>query len=84
MERGMKDMLEKIIKAFADQLGIDPEGITGESRIKEDLMADSVDIVELIAELEDEFEIEIPDEELMGFTTVQSVADYLETAVEDK
>ncbi len=77
-------MLENVIKAFAEQLAIDPEAITGDSRIKEDLMADSVDIVELISNLEDEYGIEIADEDLMGFTTVQSVADYLETAVQDK
>ncbi len=70
-------MLEKMKEMIADQLSIDEEKITLESRFKEDLDADSLDLFELVSSLEDEYDIEIPSEELEGLTTVGAIIDYL-------
>ncbi|HAA81323.1 MAG TPA: acyl carrier protein, partial [Thermoanaerobacter sp.] len=61
----------------AEQLGIDPEEITMESSFIDDLGADSLDIVELIMALEEEFDIEIPDEDAEKIKTVGDVVEYL-------
>ena len=73
-------MLEKIKELLAEELNIDVEDITLESDIKKDLGADSLDILELLMGIEDEYGITIPDEELAGFNTIQDVVDYLESA----
>lgn len=70
-------MFEKIRNLVAQQLGIDEEKIKPESSFKEDLGADSLDLFELIANLEDEYSVEIPAEELENLTTIQAVVDYL-------
>ncbi|MCC8080942.1 MAG: acyl carrier protein, partial [Lachnospiraceae bacterium] len=62
---------------IADQLSIDEDGITAESRFKEDLDADSLDLFELVMQLEEEYDIEIPTDELETLTTVGSIVDYL-------
>jgi acyl carrier protein len=74
-------IFEKIRKILSDQLEIDEESITMESDLVEDLKADSLAIVELIMDLEQEFDIEIPDEELPKVTTVKDVVDYIEKNV---
>lgn len=74
-------MFETVKKLIADQLGIDEEKITMESRFKEDLEADSLDLFELIMGLEEEYGVEIPSEELESLTTVASVIEYLENKV---
>lgn len=74
-------MFETVKKMIADQLGIDEEKITMESRFKEDLEADSLDLFELIMGLEEEYGVEIPSEELESLTTVASVIEYLENKV---
>ena len=66
-------MVEKIIEL---NLSIDGE-ITATSSFKEDLEVDSLDLMELVMALEDEFNVEIPSEELQNIKTVQDVADYL-------
>ena len=62
---------------IAEQLGIDAENITPEKSLKEDLNADSLDLFELVTNLEDTYEIEIPAEDLERMITVQDVIDYL-------
>ena len=70
-------MLEKLKEIIADQLNVDADSITAESRFKEDLEADSLDLFELVMALEDEYNIEIPAEDLTDLTTVGAVMDYL-------
>ena len=70
-------MLEKLKELIADQLNTDADSITPDTRFKEDLEADSLDLFELIMSLEEEFGVEIPSEELEGLLTVQNVMDYL-------
>jgi acyl carrier protein len=68
---------KKIKEIIADQLGIPEEEITNQSSFIEDLGADSLDIVELIMAMEEEFEIEISDEDAEKLLTVQDTLDYI-------
>ena len=70
-------MLERMKELIADQLGIDADTITENSRFKEDLGADSLDLFELVMALEDEYSVEIPAEELQTMATVGDVVKYL-------
>lgn len=70
-------MQEKLISIIAEQLHIDEEDIKLESDFKADLNADSLDLFELVMALEEEYDTEIPNEDLEKLTTVQSVVDYL-------
>ncbi len=72
-------MYEEVKKILARQLRVDPARITRESRINKDLGADSLDILQLLMKVEDEYGIVIPDEELKTFVTVGDVADYLDS-----
>ncbi|HIS07176.1 acyl carrier protein [Lachnoclostridium sp. An196] len=72
-------MLEKIKEMVAEQLNVDAAEITEATSFKDDLGADSLDLFELVMALEEEYEIEIPSEELENLTTVGSVADYLKS-----
>ena len=78
----MSDTLEKITEVIADKLGVEPSKITPEAKFVEDLGADSLDTVELVMQLEDEFNLEIPDEEAEKLTTVGSVVDYINNHTE--
>ena len=69
---------ENVRKNIARQLDIPEESITMESRLIEDLKADSLDIVELIMDLESEFDLQIPDEDLPKVATVQDIVNYIE------
>lgn len=71
-------MTEKIIALTAEHLGIDADSISGTSSFKEDLGVDSLDLFELVMELEEEFGIEIPSEDLENLATVADVAKYIE------
>ncbi|MBO4406992.1 MAG: acyl carrier protein [Clostridia bacterium] len=71
-------MFEDVKKLLAEQLKTDAEKITPESRIKEDLGADSLDILQLLMTIEEEHGITIPDEELATFEKVGDIVDYLE------
>jgi acyl carrier protein len=70
-------MLEKLIVIVAEQLHVEEQDIRMDSNFKTDLNADSLDLFELIMALEEEYDLEIPSEELETLTTVQAVADYL-------
>lgn len=72
-------MFEKVRKLIALQLKVSEDKITMESRIKDDLGADSVDILQLLMTLEDEHGIEIPDEKLVRFNTVGDIVEYLDS-----
>lgn len=72
-------MFEKIKTIIADQLGIDDaDELTLETSLKEDLDADSLDAVEVIMALEDEFGIEIPDEDAENMKTIGDIFNYIE------
>lgn len=75
----MADILETVKKIVVDRLGVDESKITLEASFKEDLGADSLDIVELVMELEDEFDMEISDEDAEKITTVGDVVKYIES-----
>ena len=76
-------MFKKIQEIIADKLSIDAEEITLDSSFIDDLNADSLDIVELIMALEDELEMEIPDEDVENFKTVGDVVNYVKTHHEE-
>ena len=71
-------MFDKVKAILAKQLRKDPAIITPESRIKRDLGADSIDILQLLMRIEDQYGIVIPDQALAKFETVADVVDYLE------
>ena len=68
----------KVLKIIEEQLGVDRERVKPESSFIDDLGADSLDIVELVMAMEEEFEIEIPDEDAEKLRTVQDVMKYLQ------
>ena len=68
---------ERIIKIVAEQLGSGEDEITNESSFIDDLGADSLDTVELVMSLEEEFDIEIPDDDAENIATVQAAIDYV-------
>jgi len=71
---------EKLQSIIAEQLGVEVEKVTPEASFIEDLGADSLDLVELIMGLEEEYDIEIPDEDAANLKTVQDAIDYIENA----
>ena len=74
----MSDIEERVKKIVSEQLGVKEEEVTTESSFVNDLGADSLDTVELVMALEEEFETEIPDEEAEKITTVQQAIAYIE------
>lgn len=76
-------MFEKVREIIADKLSISEDEITMDSSFLGDLNADSLDIVELIMALEDELDMEIPDEDAEGFVTVGDVVKYVKSHVEE-
>ncbi len=73
----MSSVEERVEKIVVEQLGVKPEEVSRESSFVDDLGADSLDTVELVMALEEEFETEIPDEEAEKITTVQQAIDYI-------
>jgi acyl carrier protein len=73
-----EEILTKIQEITADRLGVDEGDVTPEASFREDLEADSLDLVELIMELEEQFGMEIPDEEAEKITTVEEAVDYVQ------
>ena len=74
----MRTNIERVTKLVCEQLGVKEEEVTPEASFVEDLGADSLDTVELVMALEEEFETEIPDEEAEKITTVKEAIDYIE------
>ena len=72
-----EEILVKIQEITADRLGVDESDVTPDASFREDLEADSLDLVELIMELEEQFGMEIPDEEAEKITTVEEAVDYV-------
>ncbi len=72
-------VFEKVKKIVVEQLGVEEEDIAMESSFIDDLGADSLDIVELIMALEEEFDLEIPDSEAEKITTVGDVVEYIKS-----
>lgn len=70
-------MLDKIKSIVVDQLGVDEDQVTEDASFVDDLGADSLDTVELIMAFEEEFDIEIPDEDAQKIKTVKDVIDYI-------
>lgn len=70
-------MLDKVKSIIAEQLNVEESTITINSSFKEDLGADSLDLFELVMALEEEFDIEIPSEDLSSINTVEEVINYL-------
>lgn len=73
-----KTVEQKVCDIVVEQLGVKPEQVTPEAKFIEDLGADSLDVVELVMALEEEFGNEIPDEEAEKLTTVGDVIKYIE------
>ena len=73
----MADTFERVKKIVVDLLGVEPDKVTQEARFREDLEADSLDLVELIMEFEEQFGGTISDEDAQQIRTVGQVVDYL-------
>ncbi|AOM40468.1 MULTISPECIES: acyl carrier protein [Enterobacterales] len=76
----MSTIDERVKKIIVEQLGVKEEEVVNTASFVDDLGADSLDTVELVMALEEEFDIEIPDEEAEKITTVQAAIDYVENA----
>ena len=72
------EVFDRIREYLADQLDVDPDKITPDSDIVEDFGADSLDVVDMITTLSDEFSVDIPDEEIENLHTVGDVVQYVE------
>ena len=75
----MSTIVERVTKLVCEQLGVKEDEVTLEASFVEDLGADSLDTVELVMALEEEFETEIPDEEAEKITTVKEAVDHIES-----
>ena len=75
-------MKEKIVDIISNQLGIDRGDVTPEASVVDDLGADSLDVVELVMALEEEFDIEIPDEEAEKIKSVNDIFSHMENALQ--
>ena len=71
-------VLEKVKKILSDQFDVEEDSITPDTLIEGDLGADSLDVVDLLMSIEDEFELEIPDEETDNIKTVGDLVQYIE------
>ena len=74
-------VFEKIKAILSEQLDIEEDSITMDSNLVEDLKADSLDIVELIMDLEQEFDMEIPDDDLPKVVVVRDIVSYIESKI---
>lgn len=74
----MSEVADKVSKIIVDQLGVNPEDVKPEASFVEDLGADSLDLTELIMAMEEEFDIEIADEEAQKILKVQDAISYIE------
>ena len=74
----MSEVLNKVVDIVCDQLSVNKDDVNPESSFVEDLGADSLDTVELVMAFEEEFELEIPDDEAEKITTIQSAVEWIE------
>ena len=70
-------VLEKVKKILSEQFSVEEDSITANTNIAEDLGADSLDVVDILMSIEDEFEIEVPDEEIENIRTVGELLNYI-------
>ena len=75
------EIFTKVKSIVAEQLSVEPDSVTPQSNFSDDLNADSLDTVELVMALEEEFDVEIPDEAAEQITTVQQAVDYISNKV---
>ena len=75
----MATVVERVTKVIVDRLGVDESEVKLEASFRDDLGADSLDVVELVMELEDEFDMEISDEDAEQISTVGSAVTYIES-----
>ena len=73
----MADVQQKVVDLIVDQLGVDADSVTADAHFIDDLGADSLDTVELVMAFEEEFDLEIPDEDAEKLETVNDATDYL-------
>ena len=71
-------VLEKVEAILAEQFDVDEDKITADTDLQEDLGADSLDVVDLLMSIEDEFDVEVPDEEIENIKTVGALVSYIE------
>lgn len=74
----MEKILDRVIDIVAEELAVDRDEVTEDSSFIEDLGADSLDVVELVMAFEEEFDVEIPDEDAENIRTVEDAVSYLE------
>lgn len=79
----MSTIEDRVKKIVVEQLGVKEDQVIPTASFVDDLGADSLDTVELVMALEEEFEVEIPDEDAEKITTVQQAADYIKAHVKD-
>jgi acyl carrier protein len=77
MDASREEIYGRVKEVLVEQLGVDEADINEQASFQEDLDADSLDLVELIMELEDQFEVKISDEDAQGITTVGHAVEYI-------
>ncbi len=80
----MDAVLERLQTAIADTLGVTPEQIVPDAKFQDDLEADSLDLVEATMAVEEEFDIQVPEEELEGLSTVGDLITLIERKLDEK
>ena len=71
-------VFDKVVQILADQLSVDHDKITMESLLEEDLDADSLDAIDIVMSIEDEFEVEVPDEVIANMKSVADIVNFIE------
>ena len=74
-------VFDKVKQILAEQLDADADEMTMDTNIANDLKADSLDVVELLMSIEDEFDVEIPDEEIENIKTIGNLVDYIQDRI---
>jgi acyl carrier protein len=75
VDKTQDDVIEAMKEVLAAELGVEADKVTADARFKEDLDADSLDLVEVVLALEERFDVQIPDDEIAGVKTVGEAAD---------
>lgn len=78
---GIAVIFEKVRKIICEQLDFEPEKVTEDSLVVEDLGADSLDIVDIVMTVEEEFGIEVPDESIENIKTVEDIVKFIESKI---